>query len=331
MRELGDRMGQKCTHITDALYILRKLAERPYPREESIVVLGEFLEQTDRKPGDVAQKLHRIVRELRDLGFAIDCAPHRPYTLVESKFPLILSATQRQSLYLAVQFLEDMGFATQAQQIAALVNLDETDAPPDIQVDFSPPADYSNPDYEKILHALQDRCAQQYRYRIHYCNSQKQNLRLDLDRSEIRLHDGALYLFAFVPDWKPKPRGGRVHNVENNGLFRIDRIKSVGAPSRVGWVFSEFPTLKIRYRMSGPLATYKPRRSQERVVERDLVRRYVEIETEEDYLFWFRQRIFRYGANARVLDPPWLAAELGEELRRAAAQYEADGSRENSS
>jgi hypothetical protein len=46
------------------------------------------------------------------------------------------------------------------------------------------------------------------------------------------------------------------------------------------------------------------------VRHRDTEAKFVDILTEEDYPFWFRQRILRYGANARVIEPEWLANDL---------------------
>ncbi|WP_232251384.1 WYL domain-containing protein [Oscillatoria acuminata] len=281
--------------------------------------MGEFLYENNSSIEDVKQKFDRTLRELRDWGFKID---HRPYSLVESNFPIILSASQRHTLYRAAHFLTEMNFATEAQQLVRLSQLGESDSPPDIQVDFAPPTNYSAPQCRRLLEQLQDRCAQKYRFTLRYIDSQKQELTMDLDRCELRLHDGTLYLFAFVPDLEQYHRNLRPELVYRNWLFRVDRIKSVGPPSTQAWVYSSFPTLTIRYRMTGPLANYVPRRIHEQVIERNLKQKYVEIETQEDYPFWFRQRILRYGSNARVIDPPWIVEEIATILRKAASNYD---------
>ncbi|MEB3827393.1 helix-turn-helix transcriptional regulator [Phormidium sp. CCY1219] len=315
-------MSVRYSPIGLALYMLKLLAQQQRKRAELVDLVAEYLEGSDRNISDVQQKCDRTLRELRDCGFEIHCAPHRPYTLLESNFPLILSAAQREALQQGGQFLADMGFSAQAQLLVRLSEQSESQGAAKIRGDFFPPADYGSPHLRRILAELQDRCDGQRRFTIRYIDSQKRDRTWDLDRCEVRSHDGALYLFAFVPDSStssyPEP-------VYKNRLFRIDRIQSVGPASAQTWMRSAFPTLTIRYRMTGPLATYEPRRSHERVITRNLPEGYVEIETVEDYPFWFRQRIFRYGSHARVLSPPHVVEEISNELQRAARNYQNPG------
>lgn len=312
-------MSSPYNQIAFTLEILKLLAEQPRKREELGNLLSEFLEQHGKPAGDVAQKLTRTIRQLRDCGFEIKSAPHHPYELVESNFPVLLSTEQRQALKMAADFLDGMGFSAQASQINRIGQLTQADQPDDVKVDFSPPVDYGENKLEVIIRQLQERFRQQCRYTIRYRNSYGGGGTWDLDRSELRLHDGTLYLFAFVPD-APVSYPQKRCNAEQNRIFRIDRILSVGAASNISWVFT-FPTLKIRYRLSGPLANYKPRRSHEQVLHRDTQNKFVDILTEEDYPFWFRQRILRYGANARVLEPDWLASELENEFKQGYLNY----------
>jgi len=312
-------MSSPYNQIAFALEILKLLAEQPRKREDLADFLGEFLEQHGKPAGDVLQKLTRTIRQLRDCGFEIKSAPHHPYELMESNFPVLLSTEQRQSLKMAADFLDGMGFSAQASQINRIGQLTPADQPHDVKVDFSPPVDYSDHKLEVIIRQLQERFKQECRYTIRYQKSQKNEENWDLDRSELRLHDGTLYLFAFAPD-APSLHITKRPNAEQNYLFRVDKISSVGAASNISWVFT-FPTIKIRYRLSGPLAKYQPRRSQEQVLHRDSEGNFVDILTEEDYLFWFRQRILRYGANARVLEPDWLAREFENEFKQAYLNY----------
>lgn len=310
--------------IAFALEILKLLAEKPRKREELANLLSEFLEQHGKPSGDVAQKLTRTIRQLRDCGFEIKSAPHHPYELLESNFPVLLSTEQRQALKMAADFLDGMGFSAQASQIIRIGQLSQADQSHNVKVDFSPPVDYSENKLEVIINQLQERFKQGCRYTIRYQNFKGEERTWDLDRSELRLHDGSLYLFAFVPD-APFPNIKKRSNVEQNYLFRVDRIISVGAASNISW-FTTFPTLEIDYRLSGYLASYKPRRSQERVKDRDPQGKFVDISTKEDYLFWFRQRILRYGANAKILKPDWLASELENEFKQAYLNYSQNSS-----
>lgn len=309
----------KYNQIAFALEILKLLTEQPRKREDLGNLLSVFLEQHGKPSGDVLQKLTRTIRQLRDCGFEIKSAPHHPYELVESNFPVLLSTQQRQALATAVHFLDSMGFSDQASQIIRIGKLTQADQPDNLKVDFNPPVDYGDDKLEVIISQLQERFQQKCRYTIRYRNSQGSERIWDLDRSELRLHDGTLYLFAFVPD-AHFPNMQKRSNTEKNFLFRVDKILSVGASSDVSWVFT-FPTVKIRYRLSGPLANYKPRRNQEQVMYRDTEAKYVDILTEEDYPFWFRQRILRYGNNARVLEPEWLACELKDIFKKAYQNY----------
>ncbi|MBD2045885.1 WYL domain-containing protein [Coleofasciculus sp. FACHB-64] len=313
-------MSSDYNQIAFALEILKLLAEQPRKREELGNLLSEFLEHHGKASGDVVQKLTRTIRQLRGCGFEIKSAPHHPYELLESNFPVILSTEQRQALAMAAYFLADMGFSAQASQIIRIGKLSPTDQPPNVKVDFSPPVDYCDNQLDIIVCQLQERFKQQCRYTIRYKNPQGDERTWDMDRSELRLHNGVLYLFALVPDFPCRYIQTRP-NIEQNVTFRVDRITSVGAASHIRWVFSSFPTLKVYYRMSGPLSTYQPRRNQEVVQHRDPQGKFVDIVTQEDCLFWFRQRILQYGSNAQVLKPEWLAQLIGTEFMKGHEKY----------
>lgn len=307
--------------IAFALEILKLLADKPRKRNDLADLLSIFLDQRGKYSGDILQKLTRTICKLRECGIEIKSASHHPYELVESSFPVILSSEQRQALALAAYFLADMGFSTQAGQIIRIGNITETDQPPNIKVDFSPPVDYSEDKLDVIVRQLQARFQQQRRYNIQYRNPQGEQRFWDIDRSELRLHDGVLYLFAFDPSWRSK-RFDDFPNVDQNRLFRVDRIISVGPATDVHWVSFDFPTLEIHYRLSGALASYQPRRNDEYELKRDVEAKFVDIAIKEDCLFWFRQRILQYGANARILEPLWLAEQIRDEYQKAYMKYE---------
>lgn len=312
--------------IAFALEILKLLTEKPLKRTELSQILTEFLEKQGKSCDDVAQKLTRTIRQLRDCGFEIDCAPHHPYTLKNSNFPLILTLPQRQALYLAAHFLADMGFSAQASQIYRIGNLTEADSPSDIKVDFNPPIDYSETHIEETVRQLQQRLEKRCYYAIRYLNSKGKENTHDLGLSEFRLHNGVLYLFAHLPTGFSR-RFSTQPNIEQNLLFRIDRITYIYPSSGNLWFWHEFPTLTIHYRMKGVLATYQPRRHHERVLKRH--EEYVDIETKEDYLFWFRQRILQYGSNVQILEPQWLVQEIVQELFQTYQNYNNLISQEN--
>ncbi|MBA3921499.1 MAG: WYL domain-containing transcriptional regulator [Nostocaceae cyanobacterium] len=303
--------------IAFALEIIRLLAEKPRRREELADLLSISLEQHGKFPdnADVKQKLTRTIRRLRDCGIEIKSGTHSPYELVESNFPVLLSTEQRQALAIAAYFLSDMGFSSQASQVQRIGNLTELDIPAFVKVDFNPPVDYSEHNLDTIIRQLQERFQQQCRYTIRYQSKQGEERMWDIDRSELRLHDGTLYLFAFIPDWHSW-RFDYWRNIDQNHIFRIDRILNVGAASEVRWTLCDFPTLKVRYRMSGSLSDYQPRRKDETIVYRDLEEKISDIEATVDYWFWFRQRILKYGANAQIISPQSLANEINKEYKK---------------
>ena len=304
-----------------ALEILKLLAEKPRTREDLSQLLSGFLENHGKSDGDTPQKLTRTIRKLRDCGIEIKSAPHHPYELMDANFPVILSPKQREALALAAYFLTDMGFSAQATQILRIGNIKQSDISPHFKVDFSPPADYSDRKLEDTVTKIQERIEQQKRYTIRYQNTKGEERNWDIDRSELRLHDGSLYLFAFVPDWNSW-RFTEFPNVDQNRIFRIDKIINVGASSDVHWVSCDFAKIDITYRLSGSLANYQTRRPNETVIKRDLNSKYVEIVAQEDYPFWFRQRILRYGSNAQVLTPDWFVEEIRKEYQKGNRNYE---------
>ncbi|MDZ7959165.1 MAG: WYL domain-containing protein [Aulosira sp. DedQUE10] len=235
--------------IAFTLEILRLLAEKPRRREELADLLSSFLEQQGKSADntDVKQKITRTIRKLRDCGIEIKSSTHSPYELVESNFPVLLSAEQREALAVAAYFLADMGFSAQASQIQRIGNLTELDIPAFVKVDFSPPVDYSDRSLDAIVRQLQERFQQQCRYTIRYQSKPGEQRIWDIDRSELRLHNGILYLFAFIPDWRSW-RFDYWQNIDQNHIFRLDKIVSVGAASDTRWVSCDFPTLKICYR-----------------------------------------------------------------------------------
>lgn len=303
-----------------ALEILKLLAEKPRYRQELSDLMAEYLEKQGSTTKDVLQKVTRTIHKLRECGFDIESAPHHPYILKNSNFPVILSTEQRQALYYSAYFLNNMGFSAQASQIYRIGNLSDSDRPSNVKVDFHPPIDYSATLIEKTVQTLQERIETGCYYQIRYKNSQGEENHFDLGLSELRFHNGVLYLFAYVPSasYKYSDKG---YNFEQNYLFRIDRVTYIYPSSNSMWFWQTFPTVKIRYRMTGALANYKPRRHHERVIAQNLDERYVEIETEEDYLFWFRQRILQYGKNVQVLSPSWLVKHLAEELEETWQNY----------
>lgn len=314
--------NRRYNQIAFALEVLKLLAEKPRKRDELADLLAVFLEKHDKSRDDIPQKLTRTIRQLRDCGFAIESAPHRPYSLVESNFPVLLSPQQQQALYMAAHFLADLGFSEQAGQIIRIGNLSQTVPNLDVKANFSPPVDYSENELSVTIQQLQKRIEQKHRFVIRYCDSRGDEQNWDLDYSELRLHSGVLYLLAFVPN-APSFKIEKQPNAEQNRLFRIDRIKAVLPASDTRWFWRDFPRLSIRYRMTGALANYQPRRDYETVIERNLeaTSRYVDIETQEIYPFWFRQRLLKYGANAQVLSPLWLREQLQEESHQMYLNY----------
>lgn len=304
--------------IAFTLEILRLLAEKPRRRKDLEDLLSAFLDQHGKSAdsADIKQKITRTIRKLRDCGIEIKSSTHSPYKLVESNFPVLLSTEQREALAVAAYFLADMGFSAQASQIQRIGNLTESDIPSFVKVDFSPPVDYSDRNLDAIVRQLQERFLQQCRYTIRYQSKPGVEGRIwDIDRSELRLHDGLLYLFAFIPDWRSW-RFDYWHNIDQNHIFRLDKIVSVGAASDTRWVSCDFPRLKIRYRTSGQLANYKPRRKDEVVIDDDPEGKFRDIEATIDYWFWFRQRILKYGDNVQILTPQLLADEIKKEYKK---------------
>ncbi|MEI2578779.1 helix-turn-helix transcriptional regulator [Scytonema sp. PRP1] len=319
---MSSKTDTNYNQIAFALEILKQLAQKPRNRDELADLLSPFVEAHGKSSDemDIKQKLTRTIRKLRDCGIEIKSAPHHPYELVESNFPVILSTEQRQALALAAYFFAGMGFSAQASQILRIGNLKESDIPAFVKVNFSPPVDYTEDKLDVIVRHLQQRFEQQRRYTITY-QSRKGGQRIwDVDRSELRFHNGVLYLFAFIPDWKSW-RFQTFPNIDQNHLFRVDRIANVGPASDVHWLSCEFPKLEIYYRMSGDLANYQPRREGERVINRDSEGKFVDIATLEDYWFWFRQRMLQYGANVQVLTPEFLAKEIKNEHQKAYEKY----------
>ncbi|MEH1765386.1 MAG: WYL domain-containing protein [Nostoc sp.] len=328
---MSSKPDSNYNQIAFALEILKLLAEKPRRREELADLLSVFLEQHGKSTddADVKQKLTRTIRKLRDCGIEIKSAPHHPYELVESNFPVLLSTKQREALAVAAYFLADMGFSAQASQIQRIGNLTESDIPAFIKVNFSPPVDYSENKLDIIVRQLQERLVQQCRYTIRYQSKPGAEGRIwDIDRSELRLHDGVLYLFAFIPDWRSW-RFDYWHNIDQNHIFRLDKIASVGAASDTHWISCDFPTLKICYRTSGQLSNYQPRRKDEMIIYSDPEGNFCDIEATVDYWFWFRQRILKYGVNAQILSPQNLADEIKKEYEKIWKKLSSDENSKN--
>ncbi|HYW22069.1 MAG TPA: WYL domain-containing protein [Nodularia sp. (in: cyanobacteria)] len=299
-----------------ALEILKLLAEKPRKKAD----LENLLSDRGFESGDWSQKITRVISKLRDCGFDIKAAPNRPYELVESVFPVILAPEQRQALAMAANLLADLGFSAPASQIYRIGNFNQQPQSHSLTVDFHPPADYSEDRLDEIVRLLQQRLKQKRRFVIWYRNSKGEDTTWDLDKSELRLHNGSMYLFALAPDFRSYHIPTRP-NVEQNCTLRVDRITRVGAASLIPWTYSKFPTLDITYRLTGALATYKPRRPHETIISPEETTNYVDILTQEDCIFWFHQRMLQYGASAKVLDPPWVAEGIINVLKKAYQNY----------
>ncbi|MEB3174179.1 MAG: WYL domain-containing protein [Cyanobacteriota bacterium] len=46
------------------------------------------------------------------------------------------------------------------------------------------------------------------------------------------------------------------------------------------------------------------------MIQRNLGENYVELASQDDCLFWFRQRILQYGAQAQVISPDWVVERV---------------------
>ncbi|MBT9314675.1 helix-turn-helix transcriptional regulator [Leptothoe spongobia] len=303
-----------------AIAILQKLAEKPYFPRVLSEELYAFLEGNGQSTDDVNRKVGRMIAKMRDCGFEIRSAPNRPYELVQSSFPVILTPDQREALALAAYILEDMGFSSQASQILQISGFEKSQLPSQVKVNFSPPVDYGEDRLDTVVQTLQDRFQKRRRYTIRYRSSSGKERPWDLDRSELRLHNGVLYLFAYAPDFSAYN-----HDVEKNQIFRVDRILTVGAASNIPWGRLTFPAIDLTYRMAGPLGRYQPRRANETVIKRDSAKtpQWVEISTKEESLFWFRQRLLQYGENIRLLTPEWFVKKIAAEMLRSAQNYQA--------
>lgn len=311
---MTSKNDNKYNQIAFALQIIKLLAGKPRKRTELADEMSEFLTKYGKEDGDTLQKVTRTISKLKDCGFEIASAPSKPYELLESSFPVILSSQQKQALCTAAYILSDMGFSAQAGQIARIGNLQDREQLPNLKVNFSPPVDYAETQIQKIVKQLQERIDKKCRYSIRYRSSKGNENNWDIDRSELRLHNGVLYLFAYLPNWHY-----RNHWVEKNQPLRVDRILRVCPPSESQWIATAFDVLPITYRLSKGMNNYQPRRNREQISKRD--HKYIEIKTEEDCLFWFRQRILQYGSNAEILEPQWLAEEIASEFEKAYQIY----------
>ena len=312
-------MSVKFNQFTFAIAILQKLSERPYTPKALGLALTDFFAEHGESSDDILRRISRAIRKLRESGFEIRSAPNRPYELITTNFPLILTSAQREALALAAHVLADMGFSAQASELLPLSGFDNDSLPKQPCFSFSPPVDYSEDQLSSKVATLLERFKQQRQYTIRYRNSSGQLNTWNLDRSELRLHNGVLYLLAYVPALPVEN-----HDVQRNRLFRVDRIEHINPSSQTAWCRLYIPSLALIYRMSGPLGSYQPRRDTETVLSRDSASapKWVEIETKETYLFWFRQRLLQYGQNVEVRSPDWFVAQIACELKAMAQRYE---------
>jgi predicted DNA-binding transcriptional regulator YafY len=298
--------------IAFALAILKLLADRPMKRSELILALGD----RGFTATDLLQKISRTIVKLRQCGLKIHSAPNRPYELSHSNFPVILSADQQQALSLGAYVLDDMKFGTEAGHLRQIGQLETDLSKVPLKVNFSPPVDYSDTKVQEWITSLQERIAARRRFAIRYRAGNGDENNWDCDRSELRLHNGTLYLFAHVPNVAQ-----RHSPIDRNRIFRVDRLITIHPCSDICWGMPEFPTETFHYCMTGPLAHYKPRRVHEQVVkEKEGI--LVEIATQESNWFWFRQRLLQYGQYCRLLSPRWAIEQIKDELNQVVKQYE---------
>ncbi len=313
---MTSKNDNKYNQVAFALQIIKLLAEKPRKRAELADEMGQFLARYGKENGDALQKVTTTISKLKNCGFEIDSAPSKPYKLLESSFPVLLSSQQKQALCTAAYILSDMGFSAEAGQIARTVNIDDMEQIPNLKVNFSSPVDYAETKIQETVKQLQARIDKKCRYSIRYRSSQGNEHNWDINRSELRMHNGVLYLFAYLPNWNY-----RNHWVEKNQPLRVDRILRVFPPSESQWIATTFAILPITYRLSKGMSNYKPRRDREQIANKDSNDKWVDIETKEDCLFWFRQRIMQYGSNAKILNPAWFVKDIAEEFQKAHQDY----------
>ncbi|WP_159784514.1 hypothetical protein [Sodalinema gerasimenkoae] len=151
------------SQLSFILQLLKHLCHGPISRDELITKLSLDLDEMGHARGDVTQKLDRTLKKLRSCGFEIESAPHHPYHLKQSHFPLLLTSSQRGAIATATHLLEQLGFAQGAAELQLLLQSNDYQDIASLEADFSPPVDYSQPRLATILDQLRDRIAQQQR------------------------------------------------------------------------------------------------------------------------------------------------------------------------
>jgi predicted DNA-binding transcriptional regulator YafY len=137
-------------------------------------------------------------------------------------------------------------------------------------------------------------------------------LHRNVEPYEIEYYERHFYLVACSHD------SGQVHD------FRIDRIDAVSVEVLHGGSFAHAtrPLITFRYRLAAVVARggISQRFEQQRVVEQ-LPNGDVIIEAQGRSDFFIRRTLLKYAHNAELLWPPWLRAQLAEEIQALAKLY----------
>lgn len=178
-------------------------------------------------------------------------------------------------------------------------------APVQPAIDYAPYAER----IEELEHAIAIRQLLRLRYRNSRGGEKEHQA---VEPYEIEFYERHFYLVAY----------SQAHRQIFD--FRIDRILGAdGLHTLPPGEFQPRPLITFRYRLAAALARgeLSQRFEAQQVVQRlpggDVI---VEAQGRSD--FFIIQTLLRYRANAELLDPPWLRAQMAQEVRRLAALYD---------
>lgn len=278
----------------------------PQTRLELAKAMGE--------PDRALDAVTRDVKSLREAGFEIDDARGKSYELGVASVPLWVTPEETASL-IAAQGLAERAGMPEAQTLAALIArvdpLVRAACGPqavamfgDLVVDFRAA--------EGIIRKLRTAIARGRLVRLYYQAPGSEAEWRVVDAARLVWVEGTLVFQGLTLPLDAEQAWQDVRD------FRVDRIRVVDVSDQA-WKHREVPTFRFTFRMPKKRAYLKSDFPPDAIADEPEGSFLVTLE--EASILRARRFVLRYGAEAEVLSPPELVAEMREIARGLAAVY----------
>ena len=315
MSEGGRAYTSSTALVARLAALLEALRDGPLPRPELLARLGATY-----PPASARRMVDRDIEHLGTLGIVVERSRTRPPVYTLRGGTPIFTEEELRVLGLVRETFDDrhpQGAAVQALLARLTAGLAEPEQGiynrrQPLQAPLQPAIDYSA--YAGVIARLEQAIARRQMLSFHYqpLGKATPTFHRKVEPYEIEYYERHFYLVAYT------------YNSDRVYDFRVDRIQDDDAFRMLpdNWAGPRRRLITFRYRLAALLAQgeLSQRFAEPRIVER-LPNGDVIVEAKGRSDFFIVRTLLRYAANAELLSPPELRAQMAAEAAALAALY----------